>query len=91
LTHTIQLTKTGVQFTVEDNETILEAAENAGIMLAFSCRSGTCRSCIARVLSGMAEHDPEYADELNIDRDELLDGYRLLCSTLARSDLIVEK
>lgn len=88
---TIQLTKTGAQFTVEEDETILEAADHAGVMLAYSCRSGTCRSCIARVLSGVAEHDPEYADELNIDREELLDGYRLLCSTLARSDLVVEK
>jgi ferredoxin len=91
MTYTVHLTKMDVQFTVEDGETILEAAENAGIVLAFSCRSGTCRSCLTRVLSGKAEHDPEYADELSIDAFEHKDGYRLLCSALAYSDLELEK
>jgi CDP-4-dehydro-6-deoxyglucose reductase len=89
--YSVQLAKTGVQFTVEKDETILEAAENAGIVLSYSCRSGTCRSCMTRVLSGSAEHDPEYADEINIDAGEMADGYRLLCSALAHSDLVLEK
>jgi CDP-4-dehydro-6-deoxyglucose reductase len=91
VTYTVYLTKTDVQFAVKDGETILEAAEDAGIVLSYSCRSGTCRSCITRVLSGSAEHDPEYADELNIDAGELADGYRLLCSSLVYSDLILER
>jgi CDP-4-dehydro-6-deoxyglucose reductase len=91
MTYTVHLTKMGVQFTVEDGETILEAAESAGVILTYSCRSGTCRSCLTRVLSGCAEHDPEYADELSIDAGELSDGYRLLCSALAYSDLELEK
>ncbi len=89
--YTVQLAKTGIQFVVEKGETILEAAENAGIVLSYSCRSGTCRSCMTRVLSGSAEHDPEYADELNIDAGEMADGYRLLCSSLVYSDLVLEK
>ncbi|MBZ0300630.1 MAG: 2Fe-2S iron-sulfur cluster binding domain-containing protein [Anaerolineae bacterium] len=91
MTYTVTLCNSGTQFRVEDGETILEAAENAGLMLTFSCRSGTCRSCITRVLSGVAEHDPEYADELNIDAHELADGYRLLCSMLIESDVELEK
>jgi ferredoxin len=89
--YSIQLAKTGVQFTVAEGETILEAADKAGLVLSYSCRSGTCRSCITQVLSGRAEHDPEYADELNIDADEIADGYRLLCSSFAHSDLVLEK
>jgi CDP-4-dehydro-6-deoxyglucose reductase len=83
--------KSGKSFPIGDGETILEAAENAGIVLSYSCRGGTCRSCMTRILSGRAEHDPEYADELSIDRDEIADGYRLLCSTLAYSDLELER
>lgn len=90
MAYTIHLLKMGLQFTAGADETILEAAENAGIILSYSCRSGTCRSCMSRIVSGTAEHDPEYADELNIDRDELAEGYRLLCSALAHSDLEVE-
>jgi CDP-4-dehydro-6-deoxyglucose reductase len=85
------LAKTGAQFTVNEDETILDAAERAGILLAYSCRSGTCRSCLTRVLSGCAEHDPEYVSELNIDAGELAAHYRLLCSALACSDIILEK
>ena len=87
----VHLTQSDVKFEVAEDETILEAAERAGVMVSYSCRSGTCRSCIARVLCGLAEHDPEYVDELNIDADEISDGYRLLCSALAHSDLKVEK
>jgi CDP-4-dehydro-6-deoxyglucose reductase, E3 len=91
VTYTVHLTTSGQKFTVEEGETILEAAENAGIILSYSCRGGTCRSCMTRILSGCAEHDPEYADELSIDRDEIAEGYRLLCSALASSDLELER
>jgi CDP-4-dehydro-6-deoxyglucose reductase, E3 len=87
----VHLTKSNVTFTVDRGETILEAAENARIVLSYSCRSGTCRSCMTRIVSGKAEHDPEYADELSIDAGEVADGYRLLCSTLVYSDLELER
>ncbi len=90
-TFKVTLAASGKQFSVESGETILEAAERAGVLLAFSCRSGTCRSCLTRIASGCVEHDPEYADELNIDAAELADNYRLLCSALAHSDVTLEK
>jgi ferredoxin len=91
VTYQVLLVKSGKTFPVEDDETILEAAENAGIVLSYSCRGGTCRSCMTRILSGQAEHDPEYADELSIDTGEIAEGYRLLCSTLVYSDLELEQ
>jgi ferredoxin len=87
----IHLAKMGKTFEAEADEIVLEAAERAGIVLAFSCRSGTCRSCMTRVLSGCVEHDPEYADELHIDRDEMDEGYRLLCSGFACSDAELDR
>ncbi len=91
MTYQVLLVKSGKTFPVEDGETILEAAENVGIVLSYSCRGGTCRSCMTRILSGQAEHDPEYADELSIDAEEIADGYHLLCSTLVYSDLELER
>jgi ferredoxin len=87
----VVLVKSGTQFAVEQDETILEAAERAGVLVSYSCRSGTCRSCLTRVISGCVEHDPDYADELSIDAGELSDNYRLLCSALAYSDVELEK
>ena len=78
-------------FEVETDETIMEGAERAGIFLAHSCLSGTCRACMTRLISGVVEHDPEYIDELNIDPYEVGQGYRLLCSSFARTDITLEK
>ncbi len=88
---TVRLVQSDRQFVAEVDEILLEAAERAGIILTYSCRSGTCRSCMTRVLAGLVEHDPEYTDELNIDVSELEDGYRLLCSAFARTDVELDK
>ncbi len=89
--YVIRLSKSGMTFDAAPDEPILDAADRAGLVLAFSCRSGTCRACITRVVSGCIEHDPEYADELSIDRHELADGYRLLCSAMACADSELER
>ncbi len=87
----VRLVKMGKEFDAEPDEVILDAAERAGIIMTHSCRSGTCRACITRVLAGCIEHDPEYVDDLSIDRDEMAAGYRLLCSALACSDAELER
>lgn len=80
----------GQYFDVAQGETVLQAALDAGIDLPYSCRSGTCRTCISRVVSGSLEHDPDYVDELLIEEDEVAAGYRLLCSSFAYTDSLVE-
>lgn len=88
---TIHLVKSGVTFEAEDGETIMEAAERAGIFMVHSCLSGTCRSCMTRVICGEVEHDPDYAADLNIDDYEIEEGYRLLCSAFARTDVQLDR
>jgi ferredoxin len=80
----------GRYFEVAPGETVLEAALQAGIDIPYSCRGGTCRTCMSRVISGSIEHDPLYADDLLIDADEVAAGYRLLCSSFAHGDSVVE-
>jgi len=91
VTFTIRLAKSGVAFDAEADEVILDAAERANVILTHSCRSGTCRACITRVIAGCLEHDPDYIDELSIDAGEIAAGYRLLCSSFARSDAELER
>lgn len=88
---TVTLVKTGKTFEVAPDETIMEGAARAGIVLAHSCLSGTCRACMTLVLQGTVEHDPDYADDLNIDRFEIADGYRLICSAFARTDVALDR
>jgi ferredoxin len=87
----VTLVKSGETFEVAPDETIMEGAERAGIFLVHSCLSGTCRACMTYVISGTVEHDPEYADELNIDDFEIEEGYRLICSAFACTDVELEK
>ncbi|HEU5101082.1 MAG TPA: 2Fe-2S iron-sulfur cluster binding domain-containing protein [Roseiflexaceae bacterium] len=80
----------GFQFEVAPGEAVLDAAIRAGAPIPYSCRGGTCRTCISRVISGCVEHDPDYADDLLIDADEIADGYRLLCSALVYTDSVLD-
>jgi len=84
---TFRVTTTdGDAFDVAEGEIVLDAALRQGVDIPYSCRNGECRTCLSRVLSGRVEHDPEYAEDLLIDRDEVAEGYRLLCSSLAQED-----
>jgi ferredoxin len=80
----------GFRFEVAPGEAVLDAALRAGARIPYSCRGGTCRTCISRVISGCVEHDPDYADDLLIDADEVADGYRLLCSALVYANSVLE-
>ena len=35
-----------------EGETILDAAESAGVSLPFGCRTGACGSCLGRIVDG---------------------------------------
>ena len=38
------------------DETVLEAAESAGLELPFGCRTGACASCVARLVEGAVDY-----------------------------------
>ena len=76
------------QFVAADDQSILEAALAAGIVLPYSCRSGACSSCKGKVVSGDYEAGPAPAQVLQ--PEELEAGYTLLCQAQARSDMVIE-
>jgi ferredoxin len=78
-----------VAFEAAPDETIMEAAERA-TFLAHSCLSGICRACMTRSLRHGGARS-EYAADLNIDRFEIEEGFRLLCSAFARTDVELER
>ena len=53
---TVHLERRGesFDFTVKPGQTILEAAEQAGLYLPFSCRAGTCATCAGQCTRGEA-------------------------------------
>ena len=70
-----------VRFPVEPGEYVLDAAERAGLELPYSCRSGGCLSCSARLDEGETEMEEQYV----LEDEHVEHGYRLLCLTTVRS------
>ena len=76
------------QFAAEADKSVLDAALAAGIVLPYSCRSGACSTCKAKVLSGSVEAGSSPAQILSADEIEA--GFTLLCQARATSDLVIE-
>jgi ferredoxin len=72
-------------FSGRSDQTVLAAAEAAGIALPNSCCSGVCTTCAALVRSGTV-HQP---DAMGVKAELREQGYALLCVAFPRSDLEV--
>lgn len=76
----------GIQeFECPDDEYILEAAENAGIDMTYSCRAGACSSCAAKIIDGTLDQ----RDQSFLDHQQMQSGYALLCVAYATSQLVL--
>ena len=75
------------ELTMEEDETILDAALRNGIDAPYACMSGTCNSCQASVIEG--EVQMEDADALT--DDEIASGEVLTCCAKPTSEKIVVK
>lgn len=76
------------QFPADPDKSVLDAALAAGILLPYSCRSGACSTCKARVLSGTVQGGNSAAQILT--PEEIHAGFTLLCQARATSDLVIE-
>ncbi len=67
---------------------LLKAAELAGLtLLASSCRNGTCRTCLCRLVSGQVAYRIEWP---GLSFDEKREGYILPCVAYPLSDAVIE-
>ena len=71
------------QIAVEGEEFVLDAALRQGVPLVYQCRSGSCSTCIAQLITGDIVMAPDRATSLLAA--EAAEGKRLLCSSYARA------
>jgi len=71
-----QIEPGGFCFETEAGRTLLQSAESAGIELPSSCRNGTCRTCICRLLDGEVRYRIEWP---GLSREEKAEGWILPC------------
>ena len=87
--HVVRFEPVGIEIEVGEDETILHAAFQQGIMLMHGCKEGQCSSCKSFILDG---------DDIELDRYstfalpdyEKEEGFTLLCRAHPYEDLTIE-
>jgi propane monooxygenase reductase subunit len=87
--HVVRFEPVGIEIEVDEDQNVLRAAAEQGIMLMHGCKEGQCSSCKSFILEGEdIEHDrystfalPDYEKE---------EGYTLLCRAHVYEDVTIE-
>lgn len=84
----IRLENSGREFEAAPLEFLLDAAERAGLTLPYSCRDGICGTCKGRLCSGEVDHG--FYASTALTEEEREQGYFLMCTSTAQTDLLVD-
>ncbi len=84
----VHLQKSGHEYFVEGNDSILDAGLRAGFHLDYGCSDGSCGKCMARVRSGIVK--PIRSSRFELGEQRLQKGYTLLCCNTAVTDVVID-
>jgi propane monooxygenase reductase subunit len=87
--HVVRFEPVGIEIEVDEDQTVLRAAAEQGVMLMHGCKEGQCSSCKSFILDG---------DDIELDRYstfalpdyEKEEGFTLLCRTHVYEDVTIE-
>jgi len=86
MSYQIKIEPSGHTFTVNPDETVLDAALRQGIGLPYGCRNGRCGGCLGKLVKGEIDYRET---PVGISRDEMATGGALFCQAIPKTDLTI--
>jgi CDP-4-dehydro-6-deoxyglucose reductase, E3 len=86
--HRVTLQPSGLQFDVEDSESVLVAALRQGFVLPYGCKNGACGSCKGKLLEGTLDYGVYQKKAL--PDEEKAQGKALFCQAKPLTDIVIE-
>src|SRR3954463_2139132 len=86
--HRVTLQPSGLQFDVEEGESVLGAALRQGYVLPYGCKNGACGSCKGRLIEGRLDYG--IYQKKALPDEEKAQGKALFCQAKPLTDVVIE-
>ena len=83
----VHLQKSGQTLKVGKEQSILNALQDAGYEVPFSCSQGVCGTCLTRVIEGVPDHKDSY---LTPEEQAANDQFTPCCSRAKTARLVLD-
>ncbi len=88
MSYSVEIEPSGHTFTVNEDESILDAGLRQGVNLPYGCRDGACGACLGKIKSGQVRYPDGPPIALSEEDEE--QNMAVFCQAYAQSDLIIE-